>query len=366
MSNVTVVESKPKPPMVVLSDFLNARINSLKTALPPHISADRFIRVVLTAVQYNQDLLACDRQTLWNSCLRCASDGLLPDGREAALVPFKSKVTYIPMYGGLLKKFRNSGQFKWITAGIVYEGEEYEHHIDETGEHFRHVPGDNNEGKKIRRIYALATTRDGGSFIADLPLSDINKRRNMSRATREDAPWKVWPDEMMKKTAIRVLSKLLPMSSDIDALIQRDEEALLGVESVEDARIALSERPSTQQALDHFGGDTTNEPLPTADDVRGILRDDDSEPGTNQEHDQSEGTPSAADQGPAEAATAQPAGSFIDPIRAALERGRADHAKGMQRKAVPVEWREKEHTALASAWLRGWDAGDAAKTGRPA
>jgi recombination protein RecT len=253
-------------PIVKLQDQFTARQNQFQMALPPHMSADRFIRVVMTAVQLNPDLLACERTSLFNAAMKCAQDGLLPDGREAALVPFKSKCQYLPMYGGLLKKFRNSGQFKWVTAGIVYEGEQYEHFIDETGEHFKHVPGD-HDGKgdrKIRRVYALATTKDGGSFIADMPLADINKRRNESRASREDAPWSKWPDEMMKKTAIRVLSKLLPMSSDIDELIRRDEAALLGVEAVEETRTALAERPTTQAMLDQFGGDKPNESLQSA------------------------------------------------------------------------------------------------------
>jgi recombination protein RecT len=246
-------QPQPQHPIAKLHDQLMSRADQFKLALPPHMPADRFIRVVITACNLNPDLLACDRPSLFNAAMRCAQDGLLPDGHEAALVPFKNKVQYLPMYGGLLKKFRNSGQFKWIATGIVYEGEKYSHHIDETGEHFYHVPGDDNEGKKIRRVYALATTKDGGSFIADLPLSDINKRRNMSRATREDAPWKQWTEEMMRKTAIRVLSKLLPMSSDLDAMMQRDEEALQGVESVEEVRRELADRPSTQSALDHFG-----------------------------------------------------------------------------------------------------------------
>jgi recombination protein RecT len=196
--------------------------------------------------------------TLWNSAMRCAQQGLLPDNREAALVPFKNRVQYLPMVGGLLKLFRNSGQFKWVTAGIVYEGEEYEHYISEGGEHFRHVPGDNIEGKKIRRVYALATTKDGGSFIADLPLSEINKRKAMSRATREDAPWKQWEREMQLKTAIRVLSKLLPMSSDIDALMQRDEAESLGVETAE--TISDQRGAAFGNVLDHFAGTTADQP----------------------------------------------------------------------------------------------------------
>jgi recombination protein RecT len=264
MSDVAVAEKPQVHPVTALENSFNRRADELRRALPAHISTDHFIRVVTTAVQLNLDLLTCDRTSLWNECLKCAQDGLLPDNREAALIPFKSKVTYIPMVYGLLKKFRNSGQFKWVDADIVYQGDEFHHYKDETGPHFKHTPGDERDPKKIRRIYATATTKDGGFFIEDMTPSEVQKRRNMSRASREDAPWNKWPEEMMKKTALRSLAKLLPMSSDIDALMERDEAALLGVESIEEARTALAERPSTQAMLDQFGGDKTATDLPTA------------------------------------------------------------------------------------------------------
>jgi hypothetical protein len=51
------------------------------------------------------------------------------------------------------------------------------------------------------------------------------------------------------------------------------------------------------------------------------------------------------------------AAAFADPIKAAEERGRADRARGMSQKAVPPEWRTNDKTALAPAWLRGWQGG---------
>jgi recombination protein RecT len=353
-----VQQQAAKPPLVVIRDQFQARIGELRTALPAHISAERFVRVIMTAIQIHPDLAACERMSLWNSAMRCANDGLMPDGREAALVPFKGKVQYMPMYQGLLKKFRNSGQFKWVTAGIVYQGEEYVHFIDETGEHFRHVPSD-NPNPQIRRVYALATTLDGGSFIADLPLKDVDKRRAMSRATREDAPWKQWPDEMMKKTAIRVLSKLLPMSSDLDALIRRDEEALLGVEAVAETRVELAERPSTQAALDHFGGDSTKEVLQTepqssdANDVTdsGVRTKEETvpEPGAGQ------GTAGAAD-GPAE--TPAPLSAVSDPQRLRVAFLAGQHARdiGVPRKNPPLDYRDPKRTDECKAWWDGWDS----------
>lgn len=250
LSTVQQVAVKEHP-LVVIRRFLEARTVELKSALPDHISPERFIRVVMTAIQRNPAIAECDRQSLWNACVMCAADGLLPNNEEAALVAYKTKAQYLPMYQGLLKKFRNSGQFKWITAGIVYQGEPFEHWIDENGEHFRHVPGDERDPKTVRRVYASATTKDGGLFIADLSLNEVNKRRAMSRATRDDAPWKEWPEEMMRKTAIRALSKYLPKSSDIDALLQRDEAALTGVEAVEDRRHAVA-ASSTLSALQQF------------------------------------------------------------------------------------------------------------------
>jgi recombination protein RecT len=346
-TEVATTESKPTHPMIVLRKYLDERTMAIKTALPAHISAERFIRVVLTAAQINPEIIACDKQSLWNACMRAANDGLLPDGVEAALVPFKSKATYIPMYQGLLKKFRNSGEFKWVTAGLVYEGDEYDHWIDETGEHFKHRPADDNAGKKIRRVYALATTKEGGSFIADMSLSEVNKRRNMSRAQREDAPWKVWPEEMMKKTALRQLSKLLPKSSDLDALIRRDEEALYGVEAVEERRQSIAQPIDTASALDAFGASAAK--LAVEEPDGGVQEEDRPGEDTDAVAARQEQVSSSDESPPA--STDLPVGELK-----AFERGKSDRAKGASRRAIPGDLRENNKLALA--WVRGWESAE--------
>jgi recombination protein RecT len=345
-TEVATTESKPTHPMVQLRHYLDQRMNEIKTALPAHISPERFIRVVLTAAQINPEIIACDKQSLWNACMRAANDGLLPDGVEAALVPFKSKATYIPMYQGLLKKFRNSGEFKWVTAGLVYEGDEYDHWIDETGEHFKHRPADDNAGKKVRRVYALATTKEGGSFIADMSLSEVNKRRSMSRTQREDAPWKVWPEEMMKKTALRQLSKLLPKSSDLDALIRRDEEALFGVEAVEERRQSIARPVDTASALDAFGASAAR---PSVEEPDGGGQEE--EPGEDTDAVAARQEQVSSSDEPLPAPTDLSAGELK-----AFERGKSDRARGASRRAVPGDLRENNKLALA--WVRGWEAAE--------
>lgn len=349
MTNTEIArtEAKPPHPIVLLGQRLDARDAELKAALPAHITPEKFKRVVKTAAQINPEIIACEWQSLWNACMRAANDGLLPDGVEGAIVAYGSKATWIPMVQGLLKKFRNSGEFKWVGAGLVYEGDEYRHHIDETGEHFFHRPADDNSGKKIRRIYALATTKDGGSFIADMSMSEIEKRRNKSRARRDDSPWQQWPEEMMKKTALRQLSKYLPKSSDIEALMLRDDED--SIEQIEEHRPAIVRPIGTAAALDTFGA--VSESLSAAAPEEGGARQTDLQPATTESTDAahmsdsaiaaSESAPASADQSEAE--------------RKAYERGKQDRAKGALKKAVPGDLRENSRFAIA--WTRGWDEG---------
>jgi len=212
MSN-TEIAAAPKHPLVVLSERFEQRSDELKKALPSDISPERFIRAVMTSAHLNPDILACQFQSIWLAALRACRDGLLPDGREGAIVPFRSTATWIPMYAGLLKRFRRSGQFRWIKADVVRQGEEFYHYVDENGEHIKHVPGDSIEAP-VTRVYAMAATKDGGVFVTVMPVAEVEKIRAMSKATREDSPWRMWFSEMAKKTALRRLSKVLPSEGD--------------------------------------------------------------------------------------------------------------------------------------------------------
>src|SRR5262245_58378968 len=109
-----------------------------KAALPAQIPVERFVRVVQTAVATNTDLLQCERTSLYAAAMKCAQDGLLPDGREAAIVKYGSTARYMPMVGGIAKKIRNSGELKTLNAEVVYENDTYDHWSDEKGEHFEH------------------------------------------------------------------------------------------------------------------------------------------------------------------------------------------------------------------------------------
>jgi len=54
-------------------------------------------------------------------------------------------------------------------------------------------------------------------------VAEIEKVRNISRA-KNSSPWQEHWGEMAKKTVIRRLAKRLPMSTDLEEVIRRDDE----------------------------------------------------------------------------------------------------------------------------------------------
>ena len=208
--------------------------SEVAVALPPHIPVERFMRVVMTAVGGNADLMNADRRSLFESAMKAAQDGLLPDGRDGALVIFNAKVKegnkdvyikkvqWMPMVGGILKKIRNSGELLSLSAYVVYENDEFQYTLGDE-ETIVHRPClDSNRGD-AKLVYAIAKTKDGGIYREIMTLKDVEKVRAVSK-TGKFGPWADWWDEMAKKTVIRRLAKRLPMSSDLDDLMRRDDE----------------------------------------------------------------------------------------------------------------------------------------------
>lgn len=198
-----------------------------KLALPPHVPVEKFIRTVMTAVQGNPDLALADRSTLFTACLECATDGLLPDGREAAIVTFKNnkkntiEAAYMPMVGGLLKMMRNSGEIATVFPNIVCANDRFEYWIDEAGEHIKHVPAFESRGE-LTRAYAIVRMRDGSVTTDVMSYDEIEKVRACAKA-KDAGPWRDWYGEMAKKTVLRRISKRLPSSTEIERALRADD-----------------------------------------------------------------------------------------------------------------------------------------------
>jgi recombination protein RecT len=231
-------------------NLLSQQRRNIMAALPSHISVEKFERVCLLAVQRNPDLLApgVNKQSLFLACQRAAADGLLPDGREGALVLFGNTVQWMPMVAGLMKLARNSGEIASISAHVAYKGEKFAVILgdEERIEHERDL--ELSDGAEVLAVYAVAKLKNGETVREVMTKAQVEKVRNVSRA-KNKGPWVDWWDEMAKKTVIRRLSKRLPLSSDRDA-----DARLQAAAEREDADVDFSglTLEATEQPKDEF------------------------------------------------------------------------------------------------------------------
>lgn len=267
----TQLAERPQAPAREIRAEVQNMGDELRKALPSHISVDKFQRVAMTSINSDPDLLYADRRSLFEAITRAAQDGLLPDKREGAFVIFNAKVKrdgrdewikkvqWMPMVAGILKKCRQSGEIATLSAQIVYANDTFVWALgdDESIEHVP-VPLGGDRGEPIG-AYAIATLKDGFKFREVMDLPEINKVRGASRSG-DKGPWKDWWSEMAKKTVIRRLAKRLPMSTDLESVIN-DETTTLGFDALREP----GPPPLTRQMLAHQASEAEDAPVEGVD-----------------------------------------------------------------------------------------------------
>ncbi|MGJ5032257.1 recombinase RecT [Bradyrhizobium sp. HKCCYLS2038] len=219
-----------KPP--TLRDHLNSMTPEFKKALPGHITAERFVRTAQTAIALTRNIdKVKNPQSLLAACTKAAADGLILDGREAALVvDHNGDVQYRPMMRGLLKLAYQSGQIKSLVVEVVREKDKFTHEPTNAKKPVTHKVDHSKERGEAYAVYAIAELISGGIVHEVMNVSDVNAIRDRSDAYRafkankiRSTPWVTDWAEMARKTVFRRISKYLPSSTDRDALHQAAE-----------------------------------------------------------------------------------------------------------------------------------------------
>jgi recombination protein RecT len=231
-------------------------MKAIESVLPKHMDIKRFMRMAANCLMKNPDLKSCNPASFALAVMNCAEMGLAPTLGEAALVPYKGIVQAMPMYQGILKLARMSGQVGMIFAECVYEGDDfaYEMGLNPT---LKHVPSPKRTDKsKVIWTYAVAKLKDGNTQFVVMSEEEIDKVRKSSPASGSKmSPWNTWPDEMRKKTAIKRLAKMLPKSTEMQRAIDIDNAIVAGKidtpAAVEQAEISpeLAEFMAEQQQV---------------------------------------------------------------------------------------------------------------------
>ncbi len=212
------------------------RIAELRKILPATVKPEQFVDSAKVAVLKKPSLLEASlRPSLLLAVKDAAMDGLLPDGKEGALVTrWDSEssgmaVVWQPMVWGVTKLGRETGAIASIRAAIVYRGENFHivsgdddrivHEVDIDIEDAAYAAlngGKDDRGNALANVdaflahvhaaYCIITGVDGRVTRRHMTRQRIISLRDASKAAR--GPWNSrFADEMILKGVILFTTK---------------------------------------------------------------------------------------------------------------------------------------------------------------
>lgn len=234
--------------ILTIRSLLEKSKPQISMALPRHLNADRMMRVAMTSIQRTPALLACNQATLIGAVIQAAQLGLEPDGvlGHAYLVPYKDTCQLIIGYKGYIDLARRSGQISTIYARVVYSKDQFEYSFGLV-EKLEHVPSRDQEPGEVVAAYAVIKMKDGGVQFDVMSRREIDAIRSRS-SSANNGPWVTDYAEMAKKSVLRRVCKMAPLSVEVARAVALDERADLGLpqqlEDVVEAQIEVQAKPS--------------------------------------------------------------------------------------------------------------------------
>lgn len=226
----TTEQGKGSDPLKLLFD--KARPQILQ-ALPSHLKSnpDRLRSIALTECRKTPKLRECDPISFLGAIIQAAQLGLEPGPLgHYWLVPKRVagnwEVVGMIGYRGMIDLARRSGQIESITAEVVRAGDEFSYELGLTPS-LHHIPYDDDGD--LTHVYAVARLKGGGAQFAVMSRKAVDRVKGGAVAG-QSGPWLSHFEEMARKTVIRRLFKLLPISIELARAIDIDERAELGAD----------------------------------------------------------------------------------------------------------------------------------------
>jgi len=195
---------------------------AIEDLLPKHISKARFMTSAITAATQNPDLLKCKALSLFGAIKKSAQDGLLPDGREGVITPFKGEASWNPMTYGLRKRARELDGII-IDAQVVHENDQFLLHQGDDPR-IEHTPAPLGQARGTM-VGAYAIFRQGDEILHrevmdKKGIEDVHGQAN----AKNSLMWSKFTGEAWRKTVVRRGIKTVPCSERLETVIRRDDE----------------------------------------------------------------------------------------------------------------------------------------------
>lgn len=210
---------------------IDAKMPEIAAMLPEGMASDRFRRVVVQALVRNPELWTCTPVSVVSAIVESAQIGLEPTGvlGRAWMLPYTVKGI---KEAKLIVGYRGYAELAWradrilVKTGAVRTGDDFSYQRG-TDAFLHHVPASEDAGREtdddnITDFWAMYVLPDGRNDFDVMSRKAIERIRDKARYQNP-----VWVDhfgEMGRKTVLRRLLKVAPLSPEVQRVLARDEE----------------------------------------------------------------------------------------------------------------------------------------------
>jgi len=186
--------------------------------------------IFVTEVARNRQIRNCSAESVLIALLRCARLDLEPGEGLCALVPFGNECNFQIEYRGMLVLMQRTGKLRDVCCEVVYDNDEFTYYTDvqqETGYVLHHRRAFGNRGK-LMAVYCVLRLVDGGHYHVVMGKEEVLHIRNNIKGTDwsnppKTSPWIKYEDAMWRKTAIKQVSKVCPISYEVASADRIDD-----------------------------------------------------------------------------------------------------------------------------------------------
>ena len=200
--------------------MLTSSLVEVEDALPRDFNKTRFVQNAVALLNDNDTLKSFVKsnengiQAVKAGLLKGAYLGLDFVSNEAYLIPYGSKLQFMPSYRGCVKLAQKYSirPVKDIYAKVVRKGDEFTEKIVNGQQTIDFLPLPFNGGEIIG-AFAVCQFQDGGMQYDVMNITELEQTRKASKMAN-GAAWKNYPAEMYKKTVLHRLCKHIQIDFD--------------------------------------------------------------------------------------------------------------------------------------------------------
>lgn len=214
-------------------DMIVKQRDQLARALPGQLSADRFLRLVMTELRTVEHLADCSVPSLLGAVMHCAQLGVEPGGPlgQAWILPFKNsrsgqyEATFVLGYKGIIALAYRSDKIAAIVARAVKTNDYFDYELGLGEDRLIHRPALDRARGESYAWYGLARMRGGGQVLTVMGREEVEDHRRRSKSPESPA-WRNDYDAMACKTAIRTMAPFLPLTAETAQAIEDDDRVV--------------------------------------------------------------------------------------------------------------------------------------------